>query len=58
MNKFDDLEKQNNRGIIAEKIIMNEQLNANDFNILLETLQDEFKRTFGYLANKEEKDIE
>lgn len=57
MSKIEDLEKQNQRGTIAEKIIMNEQLNANDFNILLETLQDEFKRTFG-LTNEEEKDIE
>ena len=58
MSRIEDLEKQNKRGSIAEKIIMNEQLNADDFNILLETIHDEFKKTFGYLVNEEEKNIE
>lgn len=54
MTKLKKLEKQVQRGNVAEKIIMNEQLNATDFNILLEIVKDEFKNTFGYLANEEE----
>lgn len=46
--------------LMTEKLIMNELLNAGDFCILLQTVQDEFKKTF-CCSNKEsleEKEIE
>lgn len=57
-NKKENVEDSNSRGAVAEKIIMEELLNANDFNILLKTIQEEFERTFGLHFNEEEKEIE
>lgn len=39
------------KSLVAEKLIMNELLNADDFNVLLETTITEFQRTFG-ISNK------
>lgn len=52
----DSIESQ--KSAVAEKIIMEELLNADDFNILLKTVQEEFERTFGLHSNEEEKEIE
>ena len=52
------VEDLNLRGVVAEKIIMEELLNADDFNILLKTIQVEFERTFSLHSNEEEKEIE
>ena len=57
-NKKGNIEDSNSRGAVAEKIIMEELLNADDFNILLKTIQEEFERTFGLHSNEEEKEIE
>lgn len=57
-NKKENIEDSNSRGAVAEKIIMEELLNADDFNILLKTIQEEFERTFGLHSNEEEKEIE
>ena len=57
-NKKENIEESNSRGAVAEKIIMEELLNADDFNILLKTIQVEFERTFGLHSNEEEKEIE
>lgn len=57
-NKKENIEDSNSRGAVAEKIIMEELLNADDFNILLQTIQEEFERTFGLHSNEEEKEIE
>lgn len=52
-----------NRDLVAEKLIMNELLNSEDFETLLQTTIDEFRRTFAILNKntttiEEEKDIE
>lgn len=57
-NKKENIEDSNSRGAVAEKIIMEELLNADDCNILLQTIQEEFERTFGLHSNEEEKEIE
>ena len=57
-NKKETIEDSNSRGAVAEKIIMEELLNADDFNILLKTIQEEFERTFSLRSNEEEKEIE
>lgn len=61
-NKKEDLENQDSvetpRSLMVEKLIMEEMLNADDFNILLKTVQEEFERTFGLHSNEEEKEIE
>ena len=61
-NKNEELENansiENKRSAVAEKLIMEELLNADDFNILLKTVQEEFERTFGLHSNEEEKEIE
>ncbi len=57
-NKKEDIEDSNSRGAVAEKIIMEELLNADDFNVLLKTIQEEFERTFGIPTKEEEKEIE
>ena len=41
-NKKENIEDSNSRGAVAEKIIMEELLNADDFNILLKTIQEDF----------------
>lgn len=43
------------RTAMVEKLIMGEELNAEDFNILLKTVQEEFERTFGIPTKEEEK---
>ena len=43
---------------MVEKLIMGEELNAEDFNILLKTVQEEFERTFTILTKEEEKSNE
>lgn len=35
-----------NRDLVAEKLIMNELLNSQDFETLLQTTIEEFRRTF------------
>lgn len=57
-NKKEKLEDSNSRSAVAEKLIMEELLNADDFNILLKTVQKEFERTFSLHSNEEEKEIE
>ena len=57
-NKKENIEDSNSRGAVAEKLIMEELLNADDFNILLKTIQEEFERTFSLHSNEEEKEIE
>lgn len=46
------------RTAMVEKLIMGEELNAEDFNILLKTVQEEFERTFTILTKEEEKSNE
>ena len=46
------------RTAMVEKLIMGEELNAEDFNILLKTVQEEFERTFTIPTKEEEKEIE
>lgn len=46
-----------NRDLVAEKLIMNELLNSEDFETLLQTTIDEFRRTFAIL-NKNTATIE
>jgi hypothetical protein len=41
------------REILVEKLIMEELLNAEDFIVLLERVQEEFKRTFSYIDKKD-----
>lgn len=43
---------------MVEKLIMGEELNAEDFNILLKTVQEEFERTFTIPTKEEEKSNE
>jgi hypothetical protein len=43
------------RTAMVEKLIMGEELNAEDFNILLKTVQEEFERTFTITTKEEEK---
>ena len=43
------------RTAMIEKLIMGEELNAEDFNILLKTVQEEFERTFTITTKEEEK---
>lgn len=45
-NKLDYLETP--RTLMVEKLIMNELLNAEEFDVLLQTTQEEFRRTFGF----------
>ncbi|MBR3882128.1 MAG: hypothetical protein IKJ36_02550 [Clostridia bacterium] len=52
----DSIESQ--KSAVAEKLIMEELLNADDFNVLLKTIQEEFERTFGITTKEEEKEIE
>ena len=52
----DSIESQ--KSAVAEKIIMEELLNAEDFNVLLKTIQVEFERTCGIPTKEEEKEIE
>lgn len=52
-----------NRDLVAEKLIMNELLNSEDFETLLQTTIDEFRKIFAILNKntttiEEEKDIE
>ena len=46
------------RTAMVEKLIMGEELNAEDFNILLKTVQEEFERTFTISTKEEEKSNE
>ena len=46
------------RTAMVEKLIMGEELNADDFNILLKTVQEEFERTFTIPTKEEEKSNE
>ena len=46
------------RTAMVEKLIMGEELNAEDFNILLKTVQKEFERTFTITTKEEEKSNE
>ena len=46
------------RTAMVEKLIMGEELNAEDFNILLKTVQKEFERTFTISTKEEEKSNE
>ncbi len=46
------------RTTMVEKLIMGEELNAEDFNILLKTVQEEFERTFTIPTKEEEKSNE
>lgn len=57
-NKKEKIEDSNYKSAVAEKLIMEELLNADDFNILLKTIQEEFERTFSLHSNEEEKEIE
>ena len=43
------------RTAMVEKLIMGEELNAEDFRILLKTVQEEFERTFTIPTKEEEK---
>ena len=43
------------RTAMVEKLIMGEELNAEDFKILLKTVQEEFERTFGIPTKEGEK---
>ena len=43
------------RTAMVEKLIMGEELNAEDFNILLKTIQEEFERTFTITTKEEDK---
>ena len=40
---------------MVEKLIMVEELNVEDFNILLRTVQEEFERTFTITTKEKEK---
>lgn len=59
---FDTNNGERKRDLVAEKLIMNELLNSDDFSTLLQTTIDEFKRTFTILNEnitiEEEKEIE
>ena len=46
------------RTAMVEKLIMGEELNAEDFNILLKTVQEEFERTFTIHTKEGEKSNE
>lgn len=46
------------RTSMVEKLIMGEELNAEDFRILLKTVQEEFERTFTITTKEEEKSNE
>lgn len=46
------------RTAMVEKLIMGEELNAEDFRILLKTIQEEFERTFTIPTKEEEKSNE
>ena len=46
------------RTAMVEKLIMGEELNAEDFNVLLKTVQEEFERTFTIPTKEEEKSNE
>ncbi len=41
------------RTIMVEKLIMNELLNAEDFDVLLRTTEEEFRKTFCCSKNNE-----
>ena len=54
MSNNEDLDyTETPRTAMVEKLIMGEELNAEDFNILLKTVQEEFERTFT-IPTKEE----
>ena len=56
MNNNEDLDYiETPRTAMVEKLIMGEELNAEDFNILLKTVQEEFERTFTITTKEEEK---
>lgn len=60
-NSVDNSSTDRKRDLLAEKLIMNELLNAEDFNTLLKTTIEEFERTFCIYTQediKEENDIE
>lgn len=61
-NNKEKLEDSNSiesqKSAVAEKLIMEELLNAEDFNVLLKTIREEFERTFGIPTKEEEKEIE
>ena len=46
------------RTAMVEKLIMGEELNAEDFYILLKTVQEEFERTITIPTKEEEKSNE
>lgn len=46
------------RTAMVEKLIMGEELDAEDFRILLKTVQEEFERTFTIPTKEEEKSNE
>lgn len=47
-----------NRDLVAEKLIMNELLNSQDFETLLQTTIEEFRRTFTITNKGVEQEIE
>ena len=56
MSNNEDLDYiETQRTAMVEKLIMGEELNAEDFNILLKTVQEEFERTFTITTKEEEK---
>ena len=56
MNNNEDLDYiETPKTAMVEKLIMGEELNAEDFNILLKTVQEEFERTFTITTKEEEK---
>lgn len=59
MNNKEDLDYiETPRTAMVEKLIMGEELNAEDFRILLKTVQEEFERTFTIPTKEEEKSNE
>lgn len=48
------------KDLLLEKLVMHEQLNANDFNELFKIIQEEFNKSFSISNNnlKGEKEIE
>lgn len=47
-----------NRDLVAEKLIMNELLNSQDFETLLQTTIEEFRKTFTITNKGVDKEIE
>ena len=59
MSNNEDLDYiETSRTSMVEKLIMGEELNAEDFKILLKTVQEEFEKTFGIPTKEEEKSNE